>query len=117
CRCRRATGFLFNRSYFFFSSRRRHTSSKRDWSSDVCSSDLRVSTRNQKEYLQNQLEFFRKYTLNLGIPIGNVYTDYGSGLNYNRSEERRVGKECSSLHATKSERKESAFEGVVVHGR
>src|SRR6266513_2722799 len=29
-----------NFQYFFFSSRRRHTSSKRDWSSDVCSSDL-----------------------------------------------------------------------------
>src|SRR5437868_8110543 len=29
---------------FFFSSRRRHTSSKRDWSSDVCSSDLRSTT-------------------------------------------------------------------------
>src|SRR5699024_11834707 len=27
-------------SLFFFSSRRRHTRSKRDWSSDVCSSDL-----------------------------------------------------------------------------
>src|SRR5699024_9392321 len=27
-------------SSFFFSSRRRHTRSKRDWSSDVCSSDL-----------------------------------------------------------------------------
>src|SRR5699024_11930536 len=27
-------------SWFFFSSRRRHTRSKRDWSSDVCSSDL-----------------------------------------------------------------------------
>src|SRR5699024_7573954 len=27
-------------SVFFFSSRRRHTRSKRDWSSDVCSSDL-----------------------------------------------------------------------------
>src|SRR5699024_11628735 len=26
----------------FFSSRRRHTRSKRDWSSDVCSSDLSV---------------------------------------------------------------------------
>src|SRR5699024_12176642 len=25
---------------FFYSSRRRHTRSKRDWSSDVCSSDL-----------------------------------------------------------------------------
>src|SRR5699024_11880293 len=42
--------FAFNLSYFsytcaffvifFFSSRRRHTRSKRDWSSDVCSSDL-----------------------------------------------------------------------------
>src|SRR5437868_12367931 len=28
------------RKRFFFSSRRRHTRSKRDWSSDVCSSDL-----------------------------------------------------------------------------
>src|SRR5699024_11938039 len=29
---------------FFFSSRRRHTRSKRDWSSDVCSSDLAALT-------------------------------------------------------------------------
>src|SRR5690349_24277937 len=29
---------------FFFSSRRRHTRSLRDWSSDVCSSDLEVGT-------------------------------------------------------------------------
>src|SRR6266513_5700231 len=29
-----------NENFFFFSSRRRHTRSKRDWSSDVCSSDL-----------------------------------------------------------------------------
>src|SRR5207249_5975372 len=28
--------------FFFFSSRRRHTRSKRDWSSDVCSSDLQM---------------------------------------------------------------------------
>src|SRR5699024_11241796 len=32
--------FCFFCSLFFFSSRRRHTRSKRDWSSDVCSSDL-----------------------------------------------------------------------------
>src|SRR5699024_258973 len=31
-------------SHVFFSSRRRHTRSKRDWSSDVCSSDLRENT-------------------------------------------------------------------------
>src|SRR6266536_4973248 len=30
---------------FFFSSRRRHTSSTRDWSSDVCSSDLDPGVR------------------------------------------------------------------------
>src|SRR5699024_11745183 len=36
------------RSIFFFSSRRRHTRSKRDWSSDVCSSDL--------EYLAGKAE-------------------------------------------------------------
>src|SRR5690349_23514484 len=28
--------------FFFFSSRRRHTRSLRDWSSDVCSSDLKL---------------------------------------------------------------------------
>src|SRR5690606_33381841 len=30
------------RAWFFFSSRRRHTRFSRDWSSDVCSSDLEV---------------------------------------------------------------------------
>src|SRR6266700_7328732 len=30
--------------FFFFSSRRRHTRFSRDWSSDVCSSDLCVDT-------------------------------------------------------------------------
>src|SRR5690606_40370321 len=32
-------------SLFFFSSRRRHTRFSRDWSSDVCSSDLSPSAR------------------------------------------------------------------------
>src|SRR5690606_40731117 len=31
--------------FFFFSSRRRHTRFSRDWSSDVCSSDLSKATR------------------------------------------------------------------------
>src|SRR5216683_957626 len=31
---------IFYYFFFFFSSRRRHTRSDRDWSSDVCSSDL-----------------------------------------------------------------------------
>src|SRR2546430_7266332 len=34
-------------SFFFFSSRRRHTRFDCDWSSDVCSSDLTTSCRRQ----------------------------------------------------------------------
>src|SRR3712207_8959784 len=33
---------ILQQIFFFFSSRRRHTRYWRDWSSDVCSSDLRV---------------------------------------------------------------------------
>src|SRR2546421_8591944 len=35
--------------FFFFSSRRRHTRSDRDWSSDVCSSDLYEMEQAEKE--------------------------------------------------------------------
>src|SRR5699024_11840633 len=49
---------------FFFSSRRRHTRSKRDWSSDVCSSDLKLDSVNEhrrdliqdKEILESKVE-------------------------------------------------------------
>src|SRR2546421_1923332 len=34
--------------FFFFSSRRRHTRSDRDWSSDVCSSDLGATQTSTK---------------------------------------------------------------------
>src|SRR5690606_20101859 len=36
---RKSPGLFRDPSLFFFSSRRRHTSFSRDWSSDVCSSD------------------------------------------------------------------------------
>src|SRR5207237_6896057 len=37
---RKSCGFIICFVFFFFSSRRRHTRFKCDWSSDVCSSDL-----------------------------------------------------------------------------
>src|SRR5439155_3806857 len=43
---RYASNVLLTAIAFFFSSRRRHTSWPRDWSSDVCSSDLRTSHGN-----------------------------------------------------------------------
>src|SRR5690606_40017466 len=42
-------------SFFFFSSRRRHTRFSRDWSSDVCSSDLELIQRIDVLPLQQQL--------------------------------------------------------------
>src|SRR5699024_12045419 len=39
---------------FFFSSRRRHTRSKRDWSSDVCSSDLAYQAKLTQQKLCSQ---------------------------------------------------------------
>src|SRR5699024_6857608 len=43
--------------FFFFSSRRRHTRSKRDWSSDVCSSDLNIKEElNDMEKLYEGLD-------------------------------------------------------------
>src|SRR2546428_10104473 len=41
---------------FFFSSRRRHTRSDRDWSSDVCSSDWFCLTFNELSARQNLFE-------------------------------------------------------------
>src|SRR3989442_9390350 len=35
---------LYYSFFFFFSSRRRHTRCGRDWSSDVCSSDLKAAS-------------------------------------------------------------------------
>src|SRR5439155_13005618 len=46
---------------FFFSSRRRHTSWPRDWSSDVCSSDLVPFVLNQENPNQLFLGTFRLY--------------------------------------------------------
>src|SRR2546429_4391698 len=41
---------------FFFSSRRRHTRCSRDWSSDVCSSDLSQSFAHEYQYVHNLIE-------------------------------------------------------------
>src|SRR5256884_9413879 len=46
--------------FFFFSSRRRHTRCSRDWSSDVCSSDLHTLSRHRAALamLQNDWSYF-----------------------------------------------------------
>lgn len=44
----------------------------------------RVSTRTQKDDLNNQVEFIKQYVNAKGIILDDIVTDIGSGLNYNR---------------------------------
>src|SRR3712207_6846567 len=90
---------------FFFSSRRRHTRYWRDWSSDVCSSDLPLQ-------VLKPLENFGPFeVVTVGERVEPITTDLGMrivpertfadvprpfALVLPRSEERRVGKECRS---------------------
>src|SRR2546430_9923640 len=83
-----AASLLF---FFFFSSRRRHTRFDCDWSSDVCSSDLLSGYRlsraddldaNPAQYGNDWRKLAARYAMQL--------------LRSERSEERRVGKECRS---------------------
>src|SRR5690606_41096624 len=96
---------------FFFSSRRRHTRFSRDWSSDVCSSDL---------YRIAAVDQLRTYANILNVPMEVVFSPAElhkafhkladrdlllmdtAGRNYrNRSEERRGGREGRSSWARK----------------
>jgi predicted site-specific integrase-resolvase len=54
----------------------------------------RVSTKNQADDLENQLKFLKNYCTNKGIPISNIYTDFGSGLNYNRRNWNKLIDDC-----------------------
>src|SRR5207247_5114657 len=83
--------------FFFFSSRRRHTRSTRDWSSDVCSSDLDPLGRllSVKREAPTCTGHRPVATTRLTEPWLQLITRE-SGLTAGRSEERRVGKECRS---------------------
>src|SRR5699024_12110928 len=71
---------------FFFSSRRRHTRSKRDWSSDVCSSDLVQRVPMAVDHLA---ALGHRDALHVSGPMD--WLD--ARARERRSEERRVGKE------------------------
>src|SRR5699024_11644046 len=94
-----------------FSSRRRHTRSKRDWSSDVCSSDLIVGGGRDLQVPASAAELLYEAQPNTDKLIiekmnhvlkeapedeqGNKETYSNPDLPLaDRSEERRVGKEC-----------------------
>src|SRR5689334_24663898 len=90
--------YIFFFFFFFFSSRRRHTRWNCDWSSDVCSSDLSIAAglvrKNSTEVAVSNRRVLiktgfisRKTTEVILSKVESVGVD-------ERSEERRVGKEC-----------------------
>src|SRR6266498_4861065 len=83
---------------FFFSSRRRHTRCGRDWSSDVCSSDLAGSNAIQ----------------GAGAADGSRSSGSTSPVAPPRSEERRVGKgvDLGGRRIIKKKRKKKKKENV-----
>src|SRR5690606_39578179 len=93
----------------FFSSRRRHTSFSRDWSSDVCSSDLVGYSGADLENLLNEaaIAAVQRHAREIApedveqardkIALGRVRDGVEvSDEDRRRSEERRVGKEGRS---------------------
>src|SRR6266513_4231662 len=92
-----------NISHFFFSSRRRHTRSKRDWSSDVCSSDL------ARLYVAKALSGQSWRASSRSIPLRVAVSVWP----LRRSEERRVGKECRSRWAPNHEKKKTGSQVVA----
>src|SRR5207248_6193888 len=88
-------------SVFFFSSRRRHTRSYGDWSSDVCSSDLH---RHQETNLAPGRHPSAPATTGPRHPRARPTRprhEHVGDRPHSRSEERRVGKERRSLRATR----------------
>src|SRR5690606_40386363 len=93
------------------SSRRRHTSCSRDWSSDVCSSDLKANpglgtikkidelARKVKKAQENPLLVKNLLTKDFNVreTTTQAWLTFEQIDNQEtRSEERRVGKECRS---------------------
>src|SRR5207253_3798651 len=94
-----AVVMLFVFIFFFFSSRRRHTRWPRDWSSDVCSSDLFVRLPTSENFLRivvkNQRKQFGESSAISSLRAKNRRGVAAPGIDFgSRSEERRVGKEC-----------------------
>src|SRR5690625_7165298 len=100
---------------FFFSGRRRHTRWPRDWSSDVCSSDLRADDQQQGDQGDDPRP---QGDGPLGTQGGQRQRSgtFG-GAQHVRSEERRVGKERRSRWSTYREKRNDeggdAWNGAV----
>src|SRR5690625_7897303 len=106
---------------FYFSSRRRHTRWPRDWSSDVCSSDLReqqtlraivpIAAGDSEALSPIRTAFCHRTPIYYRYCVEYRFTVAIDSRT--RSEERRVGKECRCQAAREYEEKDAGGR----HGR
>src|SRR3712207_9216737 len=80
----------------FFSSRRRHTRYWRDWSSDVCSSDLAAEAVDEEQPEGARRLLGREAGVEQDPHPVLGHCERGRANDRLRSAERRVGKECRS---------------------
>src|SRR6266436_9881130 len=98
---------------FFFSSRRRHTRCSRDWSSDVCSSDLHVDRDDEAEYFH--------YIMEIGddeVSGQNIKPDAYSAKNLAKEIKRRGRipiQECLPLFVSLTEALQFLHEQRLIH--
>src|SRR5256885_2934467 len=96
--------YFVNIFFFFFSSRRRHTRLQGDWSSDVCSSDLRLSEESICVVPRDGAFLLGNFVTNVKSSAAFYFPKIAVQSSLEslpapksiRSEERRVGKECRS---------------------
>src|SRR5690348_17527365 len=88
---------------FFFSSRRRHTRWTGDWSSDVCSSDLVLEGDRETPMPWSNVLANAEFGT-IVSSSGSMFT-WAANSRENRSEERRVGKECRCRGSRYQEKK------------
>src|SRR5687768_18390454 len=97
--------------FFFFSSRRRHTRCSRDWSSDVCSSDLSPSSGSSRaRHLEQRSEPRRLPAIAPHKPTSANSAGDLVTIITTRSEERRVGKEWRARGGTDRSRERHAWQ-------
>src|SRR2546422_8000744 len=102
--------------FFFFSSRRRHTRCSRDWSSDVCSSDLKLPQTSLLTYLAGAIALvglllvFRRRLLTFLLHFSTRWALTDAGR-------RAIEKQPDEIHLVRRDsytwKNEQAFRGQV----
>ena len=75
-----------NRRYYTYDQYLQFKGIGRDTDSRKIVIYTRVSTRNQTDDLENQVDFLQQYVNAKGLIADDIVRDYGSGLNYNRKK-------------------------------